>query len=140
MGRGRAPQIVYYVRRLIDDLEVLELILSNNRPNKILVRLEETAWVWYGFGDASGSSFGTTIVISDYLYFQYGNWLSEDSEASSNYRELTNLVVTRDQLFEQGELTGGELFLFTDNSAAEFVYHRETLSNKFLFKLIQKTG
>ena len=79
-------------------------------------------------------------MISDDLHFQYGNWLSEDSDTSSNYRELTNLVVTRDQLFEQVELTGGELFLLKDNSAAESVYHRGTLSNKFLFKLIQETG
>ena len=132
------PRVAYPVRRLKDTIEILELILSDNRPNKILVRLGKTVLVGYGFGDVSSSGFGATFITNNALYFQYRNWSSENSKVSSNQKELKNLVVNLAQLFEQGELTSCELFLFTDNSTNEFAYHRGTSSNKFLFKLIQR--
>ena len=78
------PRVTYPVRCLKDTIEILELILSDNRPNKILVRLGKTVLVGYGFGDVSSSGFGATFITNNALYFQYRNWSSENSKVSSN--------------------------------------------------------
>ena len=78
------PRVAYPVRCLKDAIEILELILSDNRPNKILVRLGKTVWVGYGFWDVSSSGFGATFIINNALYFQCRNWSSENSKVSSN--------------------------------------------------------
>ena len=79
---------------------MVELILSDNHPNIVSVRLGETAWVVYGLGGESSSDFSAVCIISGVLHFRYENWSIEDSEASSNYKELKNLVVTLERLFE----------------------------------------
>lgn len=55
-------------------------------------------------------------------------------EELSNFRELTNLVKTIKALVEDDTLLGTELFLFTDNSTAEAVYHKGNSSLRGLFE------
>ena len=73
----------------------------------------------YGFGNASGKGFGSTLVIAGELYFWHGQWTPNVEMESSNYQELNNLVCTIEESFTAGLLEGHELFMLTDNSSAE---------------------
>jgi hypothetical protein len=59
-----------------------------------------------------------------------------ESEQSSNYRELNNLLLAIEESVGGGLLTGGELFFFTDNTTAESGFHRGTTTSRSLFQLI----
>ena len=64
------------------------------------------------------------------LYFGHSS-----SDKSSNYREMGNLVETLEAMASEKELSGCELFLFTDNSTAELAFFKGSLSSKDLFEL-----
>jgi hypothetical protein len=93
--------------------------------------------VCYGFGDASGSGFGSAVQGPDGLWYRHGLWGSDTNKKSSNYRELCNLVETIEEGVCNGTLKGAELFLFTDNTVAEAAFYKgNTSSSKVLFDLI----
>ena len=54
--------------------------------------------------------------------------------ASSNYRELRNLVEALEELQQHGDLIGAEILLFTDNSVAEAAFYKWTSESKTLFE------
>jgi hypothetical protein len=87
----------------------------------------------YGFGDASGSGFGTTPLICGFLHYRHGQWSTAYSKASSNYRELSNLVIAIEEATVKGLLTDCDLFMFTNNCTAETAFHKGTSSSKLLF-------
>jgi len=105
-------------------------------PPLRLVRPSRTATAIYGFGDASGAGFGTTLLIGGTLHYRHGQWSTSMSEASSNYRELNNLILGIEEAVAQGLLNDCEVFLFMDNSTAESAFHKGTSSSKNLFQLI----
>lgn len=151
---GTPPEIVTGVPRLASDLEALDRLFSSTTPPRRVVRSTGALVVLYGFADASGSGFGSSLLSPNGLHFRYGLWGRDLSHQSSNYRELRNLVDTVDyELLDQfpvlsdvvdaiGEAVVGhaqpglELFLFTDNSVAEGAFFRGTSSNPKLFDLI----
>ena len=51
-----------------------------------------------------------------------GVWNEEASSQSSDFRELTNLVETLENLSETKNMTGIEVFMFTDISTCEDAY------------------
>jgi hypothetical protein len=74
----------------------------------------------YGFGDAWKAAFGATIQIKDGLFYQYGQWSTEIVEReSSNWRELSNLVLYLRDLVKKEDLAGYKMYMFTDNSTAK---------------------
>jgi len=89
-----------------------------------------------GFGDASGAGFGATITTDSGIRIRFGVWGADENEQSSNYRELQNLVEALEDLWEKGELTGVEIFIFTDNSTAEATYYKGTSTKPLLFELV----
>jgi hypothetical protein len=62
--------------------------------------------------------------------------LQKIQEASSNYRELWNLVNYMLKDAQDGRLDGCEVFLYTDNQTAEGSYFRGTSKSRALFELI----
>lgn len=82
--------------------------------------------VFYGFWDTSGSAFGSTLSGGDKLFFEYGQWCSVESEQSSNWRELSNLVDSFETWAHTYDLPGSQIFLFTDNSTVESAYWKGT--------------
>ena len=65
-------------------------------------------------GDASENGYGA----AKHLHFRYGDQSTKEGEISSNHRELNNLVVAVEKLYEEGLLKHYELFLITDNFVA----------------------
>jgi hypothetical protein len=119
-----------------------------------------------GFADASGEGFGgsfstdggkrglkrgnSTVVeghklvegdevaadVDEHVYYRFGQWCAEDSEESSNYRELKNLVDSLRRFATDRDLRGVEIFLFTDNSTAEAAFWKGNSSSRKLFELV----
>jgi hypothetical protein len=122
-SQGIASATVQVVQRFEDDIGVLRLMFQERTPSLRLIRGFNVARVLYGFGDASGAGFGSSWVSEDMgatgkqaVHYRFGRWGSESDGESSNFRELRNLVDTLTLLGKQGELSGVEIFIFTDNS------------------------
>lgn len=91
----------------------------------------------YGFVDASTAGHGSSFALPDgSLLFHHGLWGRDTDDLSSNFRELCNLVESVEEAVLLGELTGHELFIFTDNTTMEGGYYRGNSDNKILFSLI----
>ena len=131
-----APETVSAVSRMASDVQALVELTNEELPPSRVVRPREPAHVGISFLDAAASGFGSGSTTRAGLRIRFGVWGSDDSMHSSNWRELRNIVDTAEDLWEQGELTGVELFVFTDNSTAESAYYRGTSSSQTLFELV----
>jgi hypothetical protein len=140
------------IPRMFKDIEFLRAMFVDAQPARRLVRGSRIARIVYGFGDASGAGFGSSWMevgqVEDTtnevksnttkVKYRFGRWGSEGVGTSSNYRELRNLVESLEEMGRQQELTGVEVFLFTDNSTAEAAFNRGSSSSSTLFDLVKK--
>jgi hypothetical protein len=103
------------------------------------VQIKHKMCVIYGFGDASGLGFGSTIrKANGDIEWKSGVWSrTMVEEHNSNFFELANLVFALEALHDKGELDGHEIFMFTDNTTAEAAHFHGTSKNgKVLFELM----
>ena len=89
---SKGPMEVEVKNRLKDDVDALLDLMNSEMPPLRKVRTKHTHYVYYGFGDASGSAYGVTLSAGKMLQYQYGQWCMKMAEESSNWRELRNLV------------------------------------------------
>lgn len=139
------PGKVKAVPRFREDIKVLALMFQGQTPSLRLVRGFNIARLVYGFGDASGAGFGASWVDCNVgqdenrmVHYRFGRWGDEMGGESSNFRELNNLVDTLAEMAKRDELSGVEVFLFTDNSTAEAAFYRGSSSNKKLYSLVKR--
>jgi hypothetical protein len=132
----KAPSRVKWVPRLPDDIAALRLLFEPSAPPRRRVRLSSSAVALYQFGDASGAGFGSSLFLNGSIYYRHGQWTSSFSDESSNYRELANLIHAIEDAHSTGLLADSELFVFTDNSAAEGAFYKGTSSSRRLFELV----
>jgi len=111
-------------------------LFDTQHPKVRHVRTSEVNVALYGFGDASGSGFGSTIQTQAGLRVRHGIWGRDSTKSSSNFKELRNLVDTIEKEVESGVLTGSEFFIFTDNLVAESCFHKGTSHSRALFNSI----
>ena len=98
------PAKVQLVPRLRADLLALTELFSPSAPPLRYIR-STTIWeAKYGFADASGSGFGCTLSEGEDIHYTCGIWTDMDSQNSSNYRELSNLVESLESGFQTGQL------------------------------------
>lgn len=125
---GPPPALVKAVPRFRSDVAALKALTSADKPPLRKVRCDKTAFVIYGFGDASGPGFGSLTQAFQIgnpdttpdIHYEYGQWRTDvRQEKSSNWRELGNLVEALEAKGAAGDLTGVECFFCTDNSVAE---------------------
>jgi hypothetical protein len=111
------------------------------------------------FGDASGSGFGSSLMIEHEIYYLHGQsfasetsnsslmieheiyylhgqWSSSFASETSNCRELGNILHAITETTNKGLLKNSELFVFTDNTTAESAFYKVTSSSKQLFQLV----
>ena len=134
--RGPASGYTPVVPRFPTDLEALLILTSSTSPAKRVVRRKELVTVVYGFGDASSGGFGASVGLPEGIHGRFGVWGSDEGDASSNYRELCNLVETVEEEARAGRLTHTEFWLFTDNSTSESCFNRGSSSSPLLHGLI----
>ena len=124
------------VPRLLSDLEALSALTNSEKPRYNVVRGKVVFKAYYGFVDASSGGFGASVERPDGTHARNGLWGKDTEDASSNYRELRNLVETVEEEARQGHLRGCELWIFTDNSTAEACFHKGSSSSKALHELV----
>jgi hypothetical protein len=135
-GKNLPPGQVKTVPRLLPDLKVMIELTSAEDPLLRRVRARSKVNILYYYGDASGSGFGWCIYFGDGVRYELGEWCELIQEATSNYRELRNLVNTMVRAAQEGRLEGCEVFLYTDNQTAEGAYCKGTAKSRPLFELI----
>jgi len=130
---------VELVPRFGTDSEALKQFFGPPMPPVRRVRCRIVIECFYGFGDASGTGFGSTFAEGQAgyrIHYRFGQWCTEISEESSNYRELRNLVDAVEEWVTAQSLRGVEIFLFTDNSTAEGAFWKGNSSSRKLFELV----
>ena len=135
-GDLKPPKRVKAVPRLSSDVAALKELTSSESLPKQTVRPKSSTVALYGFADASGRGFGSTLIVEGRVHFRHGQWSELYDESSSNYRELDNLVTAIEEAHSEGLLNNLELFMFTDNSTAESAFYKGTSSVIHLFNLI----
>ena len=133
---SKNPKRVVAVDRLVGDINALKSLLEGDTPPDRLVRGASICVVRHGFGDASKAGFGASWESKKGIRYRYGCWGSDHDNSSSNLRELTNLVETLELMATEGDLEGVEMFLFTDNSTAEWAFYKGSSSSESLFNLV----
>jgi hypothetical protein len=86
------PKTVKPVPRLAGDLDVLGALLAKDKPTQTVLRAARVYIILYGFADASGSRFRSTILGEDGISYWISTWDSDTKESSSNFREFENVV------------------------------------------------
>ena len=135
-GDAETLSNVHAVPRLKGDLFALEKLTVGNEPYQDPVRVSISGLVGYGMGDTSENRFGVAFYINDALLFRYGQWTSAISRASSNCKELKNLLEAMETHVRNGNLRDCEVFLLTDNLVAGYAFYKDISSSETLFKLI----
>jgi hypothetical protein len=145
MEEPGSPDFVEAVPRLEQDLSCLEALTESSAPAERVIRVRKVYHVLYGFGDASGTGFGSSTQAINSpgpaghdktVHYRVGVWGKDAEDASSNYRELRNLVEALEHAETRGELREAVVFLCTDNSTAEAAIYKGTSSNRALFDLV----
>ena len=106
---GPSSGVTSAVLQLITDLEALMKLTLSEKPDSRVIRGKVVLTAYYGFGDASSGGFGTTIEREYGVYGRFGLWGTDEESASSNYRELCNLVDTVEVEASEGNLQDTEL-------------------------------
>jgi hypothetical protein len=128
--------------RFKDDIAALRQLTAFEIPPLWGGRQSQVVQVFYGFGDASGKQFRTTISKNynckcqigkgakgvNGVRYRIGLWTAEEEEESSNFEELKKLLDTVKEEAESGRLKNCKFFLFTNNSKAESCFYRGTQS------------
>jgi hypothetical protein len=131
-----SPEFVKPVPRYRGDLRALEKLTEPPVPPKRKIRSKMIIHVEYGFGDASGKGFGSTITLNGVILWRAGQWEPSYEEESSNLRELENIVRALEEYFEETGERDVELFMFTDNFVTECAFFKGTSRSDLLFELV----
>ena len=130
------PTRVQAVPRLRRDLFALSTLMGSDKPTERIIRCQKMLLVLYGFGDASGSGYGSSLNVEQGILYCIGVWEGEDSQGSSNFKELRNVVEALEDAGTRGLLTDREVFFCTDNTTAEGAIYQGTSKSKVLFELV----
>jgi hypothetical protein len=135
-GTNLPPGQVKAVPRLLPDLKVMMELTAADDLSLRRVWATSKVNILYCYGDASGSSFGWCVDLFDGVQYELGEWCELIQEATSNYRELRNLVDAMVRAAKEVRLEGCEVFLYTYNQTAEGAYCKGTAKSRSLFELI----
>jgi hypothetical protein len=108
----KPPLVVKPAPRLHDDIHALSVLFSSDQAPRRIIRSNKISEALYIFGDASGSSFGSSLNVGKEIFYLHGQWNSSFSQESSNYRELGNLINAIKKASFEGLLKDSELFFF----------------------------
>ena len=131
------PLSVKFVPRFIADIQALNILMSSVSLPQVYVRGPRIFHAKYSFGNASGGGFSSSMFTQSHdseLDTRFGVWNEDESEHSFNWREVTNLVESVEEL--STSLTGAEVFLFTDNAVSSAVFYKGNSTSLLLFNLM----
>jgi hypothetical protein len=82
------PKVIAAVPRLQKDIEALAELFSQQLSTQVLVQASRVYTILYGFADASGLGFGSTVMLEGGIRYRVGTWPSDNKDNSSNYQEF----------------------------------------------------
>lgn len=129
------PSHVHPVPRFRQDVLALLHLFSDPSPPPRYVRPATVQVACYGYADASGTGFGSTMGTDTTILYTHGIWGEDVGQRSSNYRELVNLVNVMERGVADGSLLDTETWIFTDNSTSESVFWKGHSSSPLLSEL-----
>jgi hypothetical protein len=132
------PKRVTAVPRFRADLLALAMMMTAKQPVKVLLRVARVLTLVYGFGDASGSGFGSSVLRPEGLKIRIGTWGTDSEDNSSNWREFENVVETLELEEKEEKLNDAEAFMFTDNSTVEAAIFKGSSSSPKLHNLVMR--
>jgi hypothetical protein len=130
------PEAVRSTEHLRNDIMALSVFFSGLEPPRMQDRSLKVQVVRYGFGDASGTGFGSLIETPEGTKYRIGVWGYDDQEESSNFREFANVVHTIEEEAVLGNLNRAVIFFFTDNSTVESALYKGNSTSQKLFQLV----
>ena len=130
------PKYVKPVPRFYSCLKALHKFFSSDVPPVVHVRSKSVYMLSYGFLDASGSGFGSTIQKENGITYRMGTWGPDDYSESSNWKEFQNLVETLEIETKEEGLKGALVILAVDNSVVESSIYKCNSSSPKLFDLM----
>ena len=114
-------------------------LFKSQQPLEVTVRSKKIIHLIYGFADASGTGFGSSLFSSKGIRIRVGVWgKDDDSEESSNWKEFTNSVEALETEGKDGQLDGSLVFLNTDNSTVERVLYKGNSKSSKLHGLVMR--
>jgi hypothetical protein len=129
------PKSIAAVPRLQKDVESMQRLFEQDIPAQVLLRASRVYTIIYGFADASGSGFGSTIMLNGEIEYRIGTWGSDTEDESSNYREFENVVDALREEEKKGNLINAFIFMGTDNSTVECAIVKGNSSSEKLYEL-----
>ena len=130
------PVKVKAVPRLRMDVRALNEFFLSTKVPKVLVRALSVFLMLYGFADASGKGFGSTISEAHGIRYRIGLWEKDAEDETSNWKEFENAVESLEKEAENGGLEGSIVFLCTDNSTVESALYKGNSTSPKLFDLV----
>jgi hypothetical protein len=88
------PLKIRPVPRLDLDLVALRYFFSGSVPPVVSVKSYNVEVLLFGLGDASGRSFGNTVLTPSGVRYRTGTWGPEIEEESSTWKEFENVAET----------------------------------------------
>jgi hypothetical protein len=128
------PKRILPVARLKPDILALTTLFDMENPGQVLLRASRVYTILYGFADASGSGFGSTVMLDGGIRYRIGTW-GNDEDETSNYREFENVVDALREEADAGNLKNALIFFCTDNSTVESALVKGNSSSEKLFEL-----
>jgi hypothetical protein len=130
------PQTLKATERFKQDLFALGELLSPESPPEVVVRSNAVLQILYGYGDASGKGFGSTMLSTEGIRFRISLWEKDAEDESSNWREFENVVEALEEEGKNGSLNGTLVYFFTNNSTVESALYKGNSSSPKLFDLV----
>ena len=127
---------VVAVPRFHSCLKALSKVMAPKSPPVVVVRSRNCTVLIYGFADASGSGFGSTLLVNKEIHYRIGTWSSSEDSNSSNWREFENLVCAVEEAGKEGKLKGATVILATDNEVVEHSLYKGNSTSEKLFELV----
>lgn len=128
--------LVRAVERLCWDVTALLTLMNSELPAEVTLRVSRVLFALYGFADASGTGFGSSLQISEGLSYRIGVWNKDEASETSNYREFTNVIESLEEEGASGRLRNSMVFFCTDNSTVEAALYKGTSGSKKLLDLV----
>jgi hypothetical protein len=109
------------------------MMFDAEAPTQVFLRAAKVYIIIYDFADASGSGFGSTVLLGGSIHYRIGTCGSDSEDNSSNFQEFKNVVDTLCEEAKRGALKDALIILCTDNSTAESAFAKGNSSSKTLF-------
>ena len=136
VGNITPPLLSTPVLRFHQCLGVLSQIFKEELPHIVTVGSTTCQVVVYGFVDASGSGFGSTMLVKRNIEYRIGTWSSAEDVNSSNCREFEIAVCEVEQAGGKGWLNNSTIILATDNQVVESALYKGNSSSTKLYDLV----